>query len=114
MREICTEGVFLPPLIEGEGEIHGDNRTTELLEVHIRLDELAWNIVDGWGADVVRADHVCKFGFGVTGEDRPLGNIKLCVFKNFRWHLMTALHKWINEGNHWDRVYSHQKLCGAL
>ena len=31
-----------------------------------------------------------------------------------RRHLMTALHKRINEGNQWDRVYSHQKLRGAL
>jgi len=113
--QICAKRVFLCPLVKSVSEVQNDGCATGPPMVHMRLDDVAQEIIDGWSVDVVGVNDLHKRNPGILGKDWPPGDVENRVFEFFWWGLVTALHKQLSRsGGHQGGVHLHQILHGGF
>jgi len=113
--QICAKRVFLRPLVKSVSEVQNDGCTTGPPMVHMRLDDVAQEIVDGWSVDVVGVNDVRECNPGILGKDWLLGDVENRVFELFRWGLIMVLHKQLSQsGGHQGGVHLHQISHGGF
>jgi hypothetical protein len=71
--------------------LYDECRTTETPKVHLRLEQLTWEIRNQQGADKACLGDVCECSFGIVCKDWSFCIIKLRVHDDFWNFLVTML-----------------------
>ena len=99
VRKIRAKGVFVCPLVARKIKLNDGCGPSETSRVIERPDQLAGEIVDRRGEDVVRVDNFLERMSCILSVDWPFSNLKECGIDILGGRFISSLHEGFNEND---------------